>query len=119
MLSEKSLNQLIKIERQYRQTSIYCVFTRKCSNYFLLFSNLELPCNVKIIIISIITICWSLFIKTKLYICLQILNLVFSCLVLFSHHKIQKKSYKTREGFLRKNIVAVSFFQNCAIHQYS
>ena len=26
---------------------------------------------------------------------------------------------KTREGFLRKNIVAVSFFQNCAIHQYS
>ena len=25
----------------------------------------------------------------------------------------------TREGFLRKNIVAVSFFQNCAIHQYS
>ena len=26
---------------------------------------------------------------------------------------------QTREGFLRKNIVAVSFFQNCAIHQYS
>ena len=26
--------------------------------------------------------------------------------------------YKTREG-LRKNIVAVSFFQNCAIHSYS
>ena len=26
---------------------------------------------------------------------------------------------KTREGFIRKNIVAVSFFQNCAIHQYS
>ena len=25
----------------------------------------------------------------------------------------------TREGFLRKNIVAVSVFQNCAIHQYS
>ena len=25
----------------------------------------------------------------------------------------------TREGFLRKNIVADSFFQNCAIHQYS
>ena len=25
----------------------------------------------------------------------------------------------TREGFSRKNIVAVSFFQNCAIHQYS
>ena len=25
----------------------------------------------------------------------------------------------TREGFLRKNIVAVSFFQNFAIHQYS
>ena len=24
----------------------------------------------------------------------------------------------TREGFLRKNIVAVSFFQNCAIHPY-
>ena len=23
---------------------------------------------------------------------------------------------ETREGFLRKNIVAVSFFQNCAIH---
>ena len=25
----------------------------------------------------------------------------------------------TREGFVRKNIVAVSFFQNCAIHPYS
>ena len=25
----------------------------------------------------------------------------------------------TREGFSRKNIVAVSFFQSCAIHQYS
>ena len=24
-----------------------------------------------------------------------------------------------REGFLRKNIVAVSFFQHCAIHPYS
>ena len=30
-----------------------------------------------------------------------------------------KAQTKTREGFLRKNIVAVSFFQNCAIHQYS
>ena len=27
--------------------------------------------------------------------------------------------YETREVFLRKNIVAVSFFQNCAIHPYS
>ena len=26
---------------------------------------------------------------------------------------------QTREGFLRKNIVAVSFFQNCATYQYS
>ena len=26
---------------------------------------------------------------------------------------------QTREGFLRKNIVAVSFFQHCAIHPYS
>ena len=25
----------------------------------------------------------------------------------------------TRKGFLRKNIVAVSFFQNCAKHPYS
>ena len=25
----------------------------------------------------------------------------------------------TREGFLRKNIVAVSCFQTCAIHPYS
>ena len=31
----------------------------------------------------------------------------------------QQFLYLTREGFLRKNIVAVSFFQNCAIHQYS
>ena len=31
-------------------------------------------------------------------------------------HKITRT---TREGFLRKNIVAVSFFQNCAVHQYS
>ena len=30
-----------------------------------------------------------------------------------------KEHRETREGFLRKNIVAVSFFQNCAIHQYS
>ena len=28
-------------------------------------------------------------------------------------------SDRTKEGFLRKNIVVVSFFQNCAIHQYS
>ena len=35
------------------------------------------------------------------------------CLYLFLYHS------ETREGFLRKNIVAVSFFQNCAIHQYS
>ena len=36
----------------------------------------------------------------------------------FTHGKLDL--YKlTREGFLRKNIVAVSFFQNCAIHQYS
>ena len=33
--------------------------------------------------------------------------------------KIRTTAYKTREGFFRKNIVAVSFFQNCAIHQYS
>ena len=34
--------------------------------------------------------------------------------------KITKEiTLKTREGFLRKNIVAVSFFQNCAIHPYS
>ena len=26
---------------------------------------------------------------------------------------------RTREGVLRKNIVSVSFLQNCAIHQYS
>ena len=26
---------------------------------------------------------------------------------------------ETREGFLRKNIVAVSFLQNCAVHPYS
>ena len=32
---------------------------------------------------------------------------------------ILKSQLITREGFLRKNIVAVSFFQNCAIHQYS
>ena len=32
---------------------------------------------------------------------------------------LTRKTTKTREGFLRKNIVAVSFFQNCAIHQYS
>ena len=30
-----------------------------------------------------------------------------------------KNTNITREGFLRKNIVAVSFFQNCAIHPYS
>ena len=33
--------------------------------------------------------------------------------------KLLLGSNKTREGFLRKNIVAVSFFQNCAIHPYS
>ena len=31
----------------------------------------------------------------------------------------QNLQLKTREGFLRKNIVAVSFFQDCAIHPYS
>ena len=33
-------------------------------------------------------------------------------------HFIWKHIPVTREGFLRKNIVAVSFFQNRAIHQY-
>ena len=32
---------------------------------------------------------------------------------------LPRTQFLTREGFLRKNIVAVSFFQNCAIHQYS
>ena len=32
---------------------------------------------------------------------------------------LHKLSQRTREGFLTKNIVAVSFFQNCATHQYS
>ena len=31
----------------------------------------------------------------------------------------QQELILTREGFLRKNIVAVSFVQNCAIHPYS
>ena len=30
-----------------------------------------------------------------------------------------KNNLRTREGFLRKNIVAVLFFQNCAIHRYT
>ena len=30
-----------------------------------------------------------------------------------------ENQHVTREDFLRKNIVAVSFFQNCAIHPYS
>ena len=34
-------------------------------------------------------------------------------------HQVSGIIRLTREGFLRKNIVAVSFFQNCAIHQYS
>ena len=34
-------------------------------------------------------------------------------------NRIEENQHVTREGFLRKNIVAVSFFQNCAIHQYS
>ena len=33
--------------------------------------------------------------------------------------EVYKFPTSTREGFLRRNIVAVSFFQNCAIHQYS
>ena len=32
---------------------------------------------------------------------------------------IFKSHLCTREGFLRKNIVAVSFFQNCVLHPYS
>ena len=38
---------------------------------------------------------------------------------IFFNCKCLHLQLKTREGFLRKNIVAVSFFQNCAIHQYS
>ena len=36
-------------------------------------------------------------------------------------HSVKQSRSKTRECFLRKNIVAVSFFQNCVIglHQYS
>ena len=34
--------------------------------------------------------------------------------------QVKDENYtETREGFLRKNIVAASFFQNCAIHPYS
>ena len=33
--------------------------------------------------------------------------------------KVVQNATITREGFSRKNIVAVSFFQNCAIHPYS
>ena len=36
-----------------------------------------------------------------------------------TQYSIVENTTITREGFLRKNIVAVSFFQNCAIHQYS
>ena len=43
-------------------------------------------------------------------------DLEFVCAFLYFTLKLQNT---TREGFLRKNIVAVSFFQNCAIHQYS
>ena len=42
--------------------------------------------------------------------------------MVLSIRKLQEQRNKqnvTREGFLRKIIVAVSFFQNCAIHQYS
>ena len=34
-------------------------------------------------------------------------------------NRMEKHIYITREGFLRKNIVAVSFLQNCATHPYS
>ena len=40
-------------------------------------------------------------------------------LFLFVSNLCNSERILTREGFLRKNIVAVSFFQNCAIHQYS
>ena len=50
-------------------------------------------------------------------------SVIMSCKTevgLKSFHVLAKlRTIKTREGFLRKNIVAVSFFQNCAIHQYS
>ena len=40
-----------------------------------------------------------------------------------SNETLSFKNYKsiklTREGFLRKNTVAVLFFQNCAIHPYT
>ena len=36
-----------------------------------------------------------------------------------SNGSLQEYTLLTREGFLRKNIVAVSFFQNCAMHPYS
>ena len=36
------------------------------------------------------------------------------------HHKLSQYWFtKLEKAFLRKNIVVVSFFQNCAIHPYS
>ena len=43
---------------------------------------------------------------------------IMANLISYGHQKMVDNQ-TTREGFLRKNIVAVSFFQNCAIHQYS
>ena len=41
-------------------------------------------------------------------------------LFMYKNNNVHKMgTEETREGFLRKNIVAVSFFQNCAIHPYS
>ena len=36
-----------------------------------------------------------------------------------THLEKGKVNFKTREGFLRKNIVAFSFFLNCAMHPFS
>ena len=51
--------------------------------------------------------------------CQKDLYLNYSKLEKTSSLHLSLSGFKTREGFLRKNIVAVSFFQNCAIHQYS
>ena len=49
-----------------------------------------------------------------------VICLTYNPVILKNNTRTNSKiRHKTREGFLRKNIVAVSFFQNCAIHQYS
>ena len=104
---------------QYRGSNKNLKYLRDFGNIPLFRTVLEMAASFVLHMCRNITYC--IFNGSTRFIELLKLNNHCPCddnnVILFRVCQLFTKS--TREGFLRKNIVAVSFFQNCAIHQYS